>query len=345
MPNAKLFRTYVVTWPSQASQIDGVGVHGAWRFTAREDASYHHWVDKNERGRATLYGEVTETRIRLQEASDNRCQEILIEAEDEGVATNVATLLQIGTLLGYPDMTLSPNYFGASKVNPNLEGLMSQEPFCNNFTFQENALFGSRVALASWAEPSLKYAIEKYKLSLELDSFTPHSASPRYGQVFLNQHPEYSYHVKAATAVLVAFSVIEELGLEIRSSSKNKRFNDVSKGEWNPSVKEDTEERLKEQGVDLSESVQWIYRGGPSPMELDIKPNFGVLAKDADGDTVRDRKIEVIDALHKASYIRNFVVAHKYSQLVKVLGPYDVHNVQLLARRLILSSLGLYKKF
>ena len=82
---------------------------------------------------------------------------------------------------------------------------MRTEPFSSWFTFQDNAVFGCQIAVRAWGDRSLRYAIEKYRLSLELDSFTPHSASPRSGQVFVGQYAEYRYHVSAATAVLVAF--------------------------------------------------------------------------------------------------------------------------------------------
>lgn len=346
MTEAQLFRTYLVTWPSKAAQIEELGIEGEWHFTIKDDPSFRHWVNSagDESGRSTLFKEITNERIKKQELSQVRGKEILIESEEKETAENVASLIQIGTLLGYPNMQDAPERSGADEVKEEIEKFMRGEPFCNWFTFQENALYGCKVAVAAWADPALRYAIEKYMLSLDLDSITPHSASPRHGQIFHNKFTEYSYHVGAATTVFLAYSVIEELGLEIRSSSKEPRFLDNERGEWNPVVKEDTEQRLRDRGIDLSESIHWIYRGEPSTLEQTIKPQLGLPAEYANGDIIRDREMEVIDAIHKASYIRNFIVAHKYSERVSDLGPYDVHNIQLLARRLILSSLGLYRK-
>ena len=64
---------------------------------------------------------------------------------------------------------------------------------------------------------------------------------------------------------------------------------------------------------------------------------------------VRDEEMEIIDAIDRSSYLRSKVASHKLAtseknKFVKVLSPYDVANVQLLARRLILEKLGLWKK-
>ena len=341
MRKPKLFRTYLITLPSHAAQLDGIGIHGEWQIKTQDDPSFRHWSNLDEQGgRNTLFTEMSSTEIRKQKKRYILCKEVLIETESEDTATNVASLIQTGTLLGYPEISNGPKHFGVDKATKKMEKIMRGKPFCNWFTFQENTIYGCKVAIAAWAEPSLRYAIEKYRFSLELDSFTPHSASPGSGQVFLNQFPDYSYHVHAATALLVAFSVIEELGLEIRSSARKPRFID---SKWNPDVKEDIEKRLQKNGVDLSEPIFWVYHGRPSKLELDIKPKLGSPAVYVDAKVVRDQKMEIVDAIRQASYIRNYIVAHKYSELVSDLGPYDVHNVQLLARRLILSALGLYK--
>jgi hypothetical protein len=345
MSNLKLFRTYLITWPSRAAAIEKMGIDGEWHLATRDDPSFRHWSDATkEVSRFTSEEKVTRKRIReLSSRGNVRCKEILVQAKDEDTASNVSSLIQTGTLLGYPEIFNGPKYYGAHEATQEIEELMIHQLFRDRFTFQENALWGCRVAVAAWPNQSLRYAIEKYRLSLELDSFTPHSASPRSGQAFLNHYPEYSYHVRAATALILGFSIVEELGLEIRSSEKAPRWNDVGKAVWNPIVRENVENRLKEKGVNLSDPVYWIYRGEPLQLEIEIKPQLGIPAEYADGVIVRDRKLDIVEAIHNASYIRNFVVAHKYSELVSKLGPYDIHNIQLLARRLILSSLGLYK--
>lgn len=319
-----------------------------WSLAVADDPSYRHWATSDKGGISTLTANgATEERLaQFEGLGYRRCHEILIRARDSSVAENVASLIRVGTLLAYPDTTRAPAHEATSEVTDKLRPeFLRGDPFTHWFSLQQDALYGCRVAERAWGDQSLMYAIEKYRLSLRLDSFTPHSAAPRHGQVFATQYPELSYHVNAGFAVVAAFSVVEELGLEIRSSQKKPRWTDKEQGIWNPVVREEAESRLSERGVDLSETVWWLYRGDPSPLEQGIVPQLGAKTDYADGEVVRDREIEVVDALHKASYIRNFVVAHKFSELAQHLGPYDVHNVQLLARRLILSCLGLYKQF
>jgi len=57
---------------------------------------------------------------------------------------------------------------------------------------------------------------------------------------------------------------------------------------------------------------------------------------------VRDKELAIADAIHYASWLRNFVAAHKLRALASEVSPYDVHNVQMVARRVLLGHLGLW---
>jgi hypothetical protein len=52
--------------------------------------------------------------------------------------------------------------------------------------------------------------------------------------------------------------------------------------------------------------------------------------------------MNIIEALHAASILRNFIFAHRFDKVAESVSPYDVHNMQTLARRLILNTLGLF---
>lgn len=260
-------------------------------------------------------------------------------------ATNVQSLIYGGILLAYPDLLNSkmpPDPIAVDGLSPEL---LADEPFCSYFSYHENALYGCTVASKAWPDSSLIYAIEKLKLSLSLDWFTPHSASPRHGQVFSNEHPEFSYHVNAAYAIVTAFAAIEELGLDVRSSQQKPRFIGQDKDTWNPDVKQNLIDRLNAVGIDDNETVFWVYRGLPTPIESETRPRLGGTASYSDNDIIRDRELHLIDAIHYASWLRNFVAAHKFRDLAEALSPYDVHNVQLLARRLVLGKLDLWKNW
>jgi hypothetical protein len=132
---------------------------------------------------------------------------------------------------------------------------------------------------------------------------------------------------------------LEELGLEIRASKDN-----PSKihGKWNPEVKNDLEERLKDLRVDLSEKLVWIRRGSPKKIELARTPELKSKMSWSSG-SVRDAEIDIIDAISYASWLRSKVSSHKINKLTSSLTPYDVENIQHLARRLLLESLGFWR--
>lgn len=337
-----VYHSFIVASPSEAAEISNLPFPTEWKLVTEPDPSFRHWTDSSGNLSVTLENPSV-PEIEHWEGNGIRCHELLIECANVDIAQNVASLIRIGTILGYPDLTRAPRPETPVQKQDDQEMLFLAKPFSKWFKSTETALYGSSVACSAWGDSRKCYAIEKYRLSLSLDSFTPHSAAPVYGKVFETAFPEYSYHVDAGFAALSAFSVVEELGLEVRSSQKKKRWQDNEKGIWNPKVLEDVESRLTDHNVDLQDPFVWLYRGAPSPLEAEISPRLGNPTSYADGEIVRDVSLTIPEALHKSSYIRNFVVAHKFSDLVSSLGPYDVHNMQLLARRLILSSLGLFK--
>jgi hypothetical protein len=342
MKNEQRYGTFLVTEPELAEAswpaTDGVG----WGLAYRDDPSHRHWAAPDGRSVTIKSRSPTDEELRFHIGWHVPCQELIIEAFDETMAHNVCSLMLGGILLAYPEAINLPDDASVYPVDEVTEDMLTSSPMAGEFTHQRNAAFGADVARRAWGDDSLIYGIEKYRLSLHLDWFTPHSAAPRYGQVFGNDRPEYSYHAQAAYAIVIAYSVSEELGLEVRSSSQRPRFIGNDKDEWNPRVKEDLVERLAAAGVDHQEPFVWIHRGDPTEVEKAVKPRLGSPATYAHGEVVRDREMELVDAIHQASYLRNFITAHKFSDLVKSIGPYDVHNAQLLARRLLLSRLGLW---
>ncbi|MFT4556220.1 MAG: hypothetical protein ACI92S_001562 [Planctomycetaceae bacterium] len=312
-----------------------------WSLSTTPDISERFWASADGLSRAQF----TKPEFAYETPPNDmeRCHEILIHAADASIAENVQQLIYGGMLLGYPDVHTNKS------PNPCIErgsldvSILQSTPFCDFFQFADNGYLGCRIAEAAWTESKYMYAIEKLKLSWRLDWFTPHSASPRHGQIFDNEHPEFEYHTNAAFAIIAAFSVVEELGLEVRSNSKKPRFTDPQKGDWNPVVRQDIENRLAESGVDTNESFPWVHRGEPTSIEIEMKPILGAEADYADGNVVRDRDLDIVDAIHYVSWLRNFIAAHRFSDLVGTISPYDVFNSQSLARRLLMSSVGYWK--
>lgn len=184
------------------------------------------------------------------------------------------------------------------------------------------------------------YAIEKYRFSTSLFSqfgvdLEPWSAPHLPVSKYARDHIVFSH------SIISAYSVLEELGLEIRASSKNPSF---IKKKWNPIVRNELEERLLSAGIDLDESLLWTIRG---PIrKLEKKKQIPIIEKMKwSSGPVRDSKVDIVDAIAYASWLRSFVASHKVKDITEVISPYDVTNIQFLARRLILESLGYWRDF
>jgi len=146
------------------------------------------------------------------------------------------------------------------------------------------------------------------------------------------------HHVYLANAVTVAYSAIEELGLEVCASSQNpSRMPD---GTWNPVVKADLEQRLQNSSIDTSDTHIWTLRGPKTRIEKKRPPPLAGKPSWLRGN-VRDVDVRLIDALALASRLRSgTTTTHRFSDTARSLTIYDAHNVQSLARHLSWASLA-----
>jgi hypothetical protein len=343
MKRFESYRSFIVASVREAAVIQGVKVTRKWRIGTRDDPTSRHWC--NADGYFHCEHKYGDQNHRSTFPEDRPCQEIVIHASSPETASNVSSLIYGGILLGYPDTLKSPPPHEPFPVDDTRDDLLNYQPFMQWFQFYEAVHYGCLAAESAWNRSELIYAIEKYKLSLSLDSFTPHSSHPRHGQIFRNERDDFAYHTSAAFAIIAAFAAIEELGLDIRSSPKNPRFVPPRTAAWNPKVRADLKVRLAAAGIDGDEEFQWIQRGRTTQLQKRIQPKLGRRAPYSNRFRVRDQEVTLIDAIHYVSYIRNYVVAHKFGESVKAISPYDVHNAQLLTRRLLLGSLDLWKKF
>lgn len=81
----------------------------------------------------------------------------------------------------------------------------------------------------------------------------------------------------------------------------------------------------------------------PSELYNGIKPKLGVDSKWNEYEEVHDQEMYVYDAIHYCSYFRSYFIAHKFNEGIRFINPYDIHKVQMLARRLILGKIGLWR--
>lgn len=334
----KTFATHLIFSPKDVKFIKKLKRHKDFYFDYRDDPSFSTWEEKNSESSNTLYYKPSKKDLNRYKSDYEVGKELLIVTEDIDKASNIMNLVYGGTLIFYPSLY--------DNKKPAFCYELKDEKVIDEYYLEQSInyriLLGCLVALNSWDDMELIYSVEKYRFSIELDHFTPHSSDPIYGQKFYNFTPSYRSHVNSGYAVFIAYSIIEELGLDIRSSSKKPRF--LENDEWNPQVKDDIIKRLNKVEIKEDDYVYWLQRGEPTILQEEIKPKLGVESEYNNNREVRDLKLKVYEALHYASYIRNFFVAHKFSNITKYLSPYDIHNVQNLARFLIQSRLGLRKK-
>jgi hypothetical protein len=184
------------------------------------------------------------------------------------------------------------------------------------------------------------YALSKLNLSLQIYSLPVIELDPSHSAT-VPKSPYPSDHVALAYAIVLANSVLEELGLEIRASQKNPSFRN---GEWNPLVRDNLVERLTKAGIDLSEKYLWDLRGGKTALERARRPRIISNAPWATWN-VRSGMVEVVDAIAHVDWLRSKVSAHRLKpEFAKVLSAYDAANAQFLARRLLLESAGFWPR-
>ena len=183
----------------------------------------------------------------------------------------------------------------------------------------------------------LIYALAMFELSQNIHAnyiadLDPHESL----NVPLSSFP--ADHVRFAYAIVTAYAVLEQLGLEVRAS---REVPSRIGGAWNPAVRTDLEQRLRARGVDLHESALLQLRGPVRRIERrrPVSPIRGK-APWARG-PVRDIEVDLVDAIAHVSWLRSKVAAHKVGALVPGLSIYDVANAQYVARRLLRNSLGI----
>jgi hypothetical protein len=198
---------------------------------------------------------------------------------------------------------------------------------------------GCSLAVQCSRRRRLQYALYKLFLSFKMVSPSLVDLDPSHAPRKFAVERDPLNSVVLATAVTLAYSAIEELQLEIRASTKNPA---LIRQCWNPKVKNELELRLEGAGISLLEDQVWTLRGTPTRVERGRKPLKATKSSWAKG-SVRDVEIPIIDALRLASWLRSKITTHSFVETSRSLTVYDAHNVQFLARRLILESMRRWK--
>lgn len=336
--------SFLIANPLHCDLITSITKQAGWTITFVPDPSQRFWF--HERGMMVIsHPEELSSEV----VDGIPGQLLLIDSVEEAMANNIAQLI----CAAYDIIEGNPgDRLGIRSVFPLPEDATERSGIYDN-VFRTRGFFEQFVsppelpvvvatAAKAWSSNSLIYAIHKLSRSFAAESITWWSAHPRYGQMFEKYSPLYAAHVGTSIAINLAFSAIEELQLQVKSSPSNKRWLDLKAGQWNPDVLEDLRVRLRAAHIDPDTTMNWIVRGDRSLDESEIVPALGIPAPYSDGQMVRDVEVTLPDALHICSFIRNYMTAHRFGEASPFLGPYEVHNAQCLARQLILSACSLW---
>jgi len=203
--------------------------------------------------------------------------------------------------------------------------------------------------LTAIASKDIKLAnsIVKYHLSTEI-----------YSQHYMDLHEvidwkttDFNYiQMRFAYAIITAYSVVEELGLEINVNVSNNKRSILENGEWNLEVHDDLVSRLKLANVDVNEDISWMIRGNETEIEKKRPIRTSRLAEWSDlpdyEDSffirINDGYVYLPDAINYISFLRSSISSHCVGDRIMNLSVFDVANAQYLARRLILEKTGLW---
>ena len=335
------FCSFLVFEPTQTELVKSLCRRAGWNVRFIPDPSKRYKFCKSGHtevarpGALADYGSLRE--------GETHGQLLVVEAE-ETEANNIIKLIRAANVVveGFPDQKYgNPPGF---KIPDDTSGQISifknvfqTTGFFEVFSFKSERPVAVAMAVSAWSDRRIVYAIHKLSQSYETEAITPWSTHPGHGQIFEKQSGEFSDHVRTSIAINLAFSAIEEMDLQVKSGRDKPRWLDK---EWNPAVLDDIKSRLEKAGINPERTVDWVVRG--SETEPTIQPARGRSSSYSDGQTVRDIELSLPDAIHACSYLRNFMTAHAFGRETPRLGPYEVYNVQQVARLLILSKCGVW---
>lgn len=264
--------------------------------------------------------------------------EIIIRAPDRATAQRAANLI-LAALAAQDGCLVLEELLALPDPGEPLEDLGDLEYESASKQFLGKGGMGKACAMAAKAALRRRWtnALARLFVSMRTCSIHAMELHPHYGTSF-GVEKEPIHHAIFAQAITSGYATIEALGLEVRASQKKQSMID---GSWNPAVLADLEARLVSAGIDLDDRFTWTARNTPTLIERKFADADGTAPSWARG-LVRDRFIKITDAIHRASLIRGRAAAHGGggSPLTGSLTAYDVHNVQFLARRLLLDALG-----
>jgi len=282
----------------------------------------------------TYYNKKNEKKI------SHGCKEIIIYAKNDHDAFEVSKLIYAAFTLLSANLGIVGQFASEPVIeenyNENIKSFSGRKDF---YILSTNDLgYACKIACKVTYKKKLKLALIKYYLACSLHSNQIIDLDPHHSEnVYLMNYSIFD-NVRIGYAIVVFYSVIEELGLEIRASEKKPS---IIHGQWNQIVKDDLEKRLVTSKININDPIVWHLRGTPTKIEKEKKP-LKTIKSDYSKYDVRDVYIEISDGIRILSWIRSKIVSHKLNNNIKSISIYDVANANFLCRRILLETLKMY---
>jgi len=270
-------------------------------------------------------------------------KEVIIETANFKNAEKASELIHaaLTLILGESPSRDRPGIFPLSKEESEI--LQVREDLHIVSMWLPDVLLACQIACKASYRRAYSYALLKYRLGASLFPVSLIDVDPYHSEYYpLSSFPPDL--VQMAYAIIAFYSVIEELGLEIRASEETPS---LINGQWNPPVRSDLEKRLRKSRINPEESFSWNLRSTPTRIEKHLRREKRLKEVQKSlwsRGRVRDAEINIEDAILIVSYLRSKVSSHKFCNLVRSLSIYDFSNANYLVRRILLGKLGFWEQ-
>lgn len=201
------------------------------------------------------------------------------------------------------------------------------------FMYNNSLYFACKMACKAYGNAKEENAILKYDLARDLYDVYPEEFDPMYD--IYNRKYYHSEHLRFAYSIIICYSIIEELGIEIRASKDKPSTLDGKT--WNNEVLDDLKKRLLKNKINPDSTVPWLVRGSM------IRPYRSAIISTSDifkwreNVESKDFNINICEAILELSFMRDKKASHGVDNRVYELTIYDVQNAYWLCRHLLIS--------
>jgi hypothetical protein len=269
---------------------------------------------------------------------DGEIYEIHVEANDIKVAQHISNLIISSKAIIDSSMFLQLNNIDNNlqcSLNKALGGrpdIFIEARKVQSFEPEDGWYYACIIASRAFTDSHKENAVFKFQLAREICDVNPMELKPYYTEGYSSPFP-YD-HLKYAYVIVITYSVLEELGLEIRTNGEYSTIKDGK--EWNPVVLENLKCRLNKKNISPDNKIPWVVRGN---IKRPFKKNIDKTSycEWSDKKSVSDFDISVVDAILELSYMRSKMSSHGVGERASDLAICDVENAYCLVRIILLN--------